>query len=174
MKPISQRAYARHRGCALNAVQEAIAARRLSKSLVKVGKTWKIRDVEAADAEWTANTKSDRIPLTGPAASEAPPDYSESRARREAAEAGLAELELEEAMGKVVKAGDVASRLEQVFAHCKRRLQAVPSRLRQQDVPVEHVDLVEGLIREALEELADGGWPAKGRGKQRASAAGAR
>jgi hypothetical protein len=157
---ISLRAYARHReaaklaGGTLRAVQVAIRDGRLSRSVTPDGK---ITSAAAADAEWKATTHADRVPLTGPtAAGELVPELGESRARREAAEAALAEIELAEKRAELVLAGDVEARLVNVFSHCKKKLLAVPSQVRQRDpaLTVEQIDLIEAVIREALDDLA--------------------
>jgi hypothetical protein len=55
--PTSLRAYARHRGVSLAAVQGAIDAGRLRESVIRDEHgTRKIGDVELADREWQANT----------------------------------------------------------------------------------------------------------------------
>lgn len=159
-KPVSIRAYARHRkaaglaGGTHRAVQVAIRDGRLSKSITKDGK---IADVAGADAEWTSTTHIDRIPLSGPtAAGTPPPELAESRARREAAEASLAEIELDEKRGELVLAKDVESKLVNVFAHCKTKLLAVSSRARQRDPSLTgpQIELFKVLVREALDDLA--------------------
>lgn len=158
--PVSIREYARHRkaaglaGGTHRAVQVAIRDGRLSKSVTPDGK---IADVPAADAEWASTTHVDRIPLSGPtAAGTTPPDLAESRARREAAEAALAEIELAEKRAELVLAKDVESKLVNVFAQCKTKLLAVASRARQRDPGLTgpQVELFETLIREALDDLA--------------------
>jgi hypothetical protein len=65
---MSQRAYARRRGCALSAVQRAIRTGRLSKSLTPGGQ---IAEPELADREWDRTTQSDRVPITVRARKEA-------------------------------------------------------------------------------------------------------
>jgi phage terminase Nu1 subunit (DNA packaging protein) len=161
-KSISLRAYARHRkeaglaGGTLRAVQVAIKSGRLSKSLTPDGK--QIADAAAADAEWTSTTHVDRIPMTGPtAAGTPPPDLAESRARREAAEASLVEIELAEKKRELVLAKDVESKLVGAFAQCKTKILGVPSRCRQRDPALTgpQILLIEDLIREALDDLAD-------------------
>ncbi len=158
-QPLSLRAYARHRkanglaGGTLRAVQVAIRDGRLSKSIVD----GKVSSAAAADAEWGSTTQIDRIPMTGPtAAGTPPPDLAESRARREAAEAALAEIELAEKRGELVLASDVEAKLVNVFAQCKTKLLAVPSRVRQRDPALTgpQVDLIEAAIREALDDLS--------------------
>lgn len=160
-KPISQRAYAAHRkqlglaGGTHRAVQVAIRDGRLKKSLAPDGRS--IADIAAADAEWDSTTRVDRIPLTGPtAAGTPPPDLNESRARREAAEAALAEIELAEKRRELVPAKDVESKLVNVFAQCKTKLLGVPARARQRDPGLTgpQVELIENLIRECLDDLA--------------------
>ncbi len=160
-KPISLRAYARHRkqaglaGGTLNAVQVAIKSGRLAKSLTADGR---IASAAAADAEWSATTHVDRIPITGPtAAGVPPPDLQESRARREAAEAALAEIELMEKRRELVPAKDVESKLVNVFAHCKTKLLGVAARARQRDPGLTgpQIELFEALIRECLDDLAE-------------------
>jgi phage terminase Nu1 subunit (DNA packaging protein) len=162
--PLSLRAYARHRkeaalaGGTLRAVQVAIRDGRLWKSLTPDRK--QIADAAAADAEWAAVTQVDRIPITGPtAAGTPPPDLTESRARREAAEAALAEIELAEKRRELVPAKDVESKLVNAFAHCKTKLLGVSSRARQRDPALTgpQVALIESLIREALDDLAGAG-----------------
>lgn len=162
-RPVSMgiREYARHRkdaalaGGTHRAVQVAIIDGRLSKSLTPDRK--RIADVAAADAEWASTTHVDRIPLTGPtAAGTSPPDLAESRARREAAEAALAEIELDEKRGELVPAKDVEAKLVSVFAHCKTKLLAVAPRARQRDPSLTgaQLELFEALIREALDDLS--------------------
>jgi len=164
------REYARHRkerglaGGTHKAVQAAIRDGRLMRA-VRDGKI----DASIADSEWRAVTLSQRIPRTGPTApqhwgddDELPPgvpSLAESRARREAAEAALSEIELAEKRGELVLAKDVESKIVNVFAHCKTKLLAVPGRIRQSDPGMSDVqiDLIEAAIRAALEELAGKG-----------------
>lgn len=168
------REYARHRkaaglpGGALNAVQVAIRNGRIPASaLTKDGK--KIRSAKAADAAWLASTKADMVPLTGPtapassqptAAAEPPVnDLAVARARRESATARMAELELAKAEGEVVPARDVEARLSDVFLRCRTKLLGVVTRAREADPTLadSQLRMIEGLITESLEELANGG-----------------
>lgn len=163
---MGQREYARHReelglvGTTHRAVQVAIRDGRIVNALVD-GKI----DPAIADVEWSETTLEDRVPLTGPT-SPSPdddddlpgdiPSLKESRARREAAEAALAEIELAETRRELVPAKDVESKLVNVIAHCKTKLLGVPARARQRDPALtgQQVDLFENLIREALDDLA--------------------
>lgn len=169
---LSVRAYARHRaarglpGTSHTAVQHAVAAGRIR--LTPEGKV----DADEADRLWAANTDGGHRRNPGreqhlravPATDEQPdtdgpvPDYQESRARREAAEAGLAELELAQEQGKLLPALDVEARLVKVFTESKNKLRGVPSRARQQDpaLTVAQLALFGTLIDEALEGLSRG------------------
>jgi hypothetical protein len=163
MSGMSLSGYARHRGCRLSSVQEAISSGRLRKSLTPEGK---IRDAKEADAEWAATTKTEMRPLTGPAAEgrgkkkkgkpESGIDFADARARHELADAITAEIELAQLRGQLVLAADVEQRLVEVFSQCRTKLLAVPARARQQDpgLTVGQLSLLEDLIRESLEDLA--------------------
>lgn len=160
-KPLSLRAYSRHRkakglaGGTLYAVQVAIDSGRLRKSLTADGQ---VASAAAADAEWEKTTKAEHIPHSGPsAAGTPPPDLQESRARREAAEASLAEIELAEKRRELIPSKDVESRLVNVFAQCRTKLLGVPARARQRDPALsgQQIELIEELLREALDDLAD-------------------
>ena len=161
------REYARHReqlglvGTTHRAVQVAIRDGRIVKAIVD-GKI----DATLADAEWRDTTLEDRVPMTGPTSSPSSeddddlpdgiPSLKESRARREAAEAALGEIELGEKRGELVLAGEVESTLVNTFAHCKTKLLGVPSRVRQRDPSLTgaQMELIESQIREALEDLS--------------------
>jgi len=169
------REYARSRrarglaGGSLRAVQEAIESGRLAGAITPDGR---IVSIELADAAWTAATYEDRIPITGPAAAvstavspptpttpDGPPALALSRARREAALAERAELELAERRGKVIDVDQARADVIAAFSLVKTRLLAVPSRARQRDhsLTAPQLELIDELIREALEELADRG-----------------
>lgn len=170
------REYARHRksrglvGTTHGAVQVAISSGRLVKAIVD-GKI----DAAVADVEWSETTLEDRVPITGPTAPASDdddddlpadiPSLKESRARREAAEAALAEIELAEKRRELVPANDVESRLVNVFAQCKTKLLGVPARARQRDPGLSgpQIELFESLLREALEDLADASEDTGGR-----------
>lgn len=99
---LTKSAYARHRGCDEKAVRKAIQDGRISTIDGKI-------DPEVADIQWAKNTRAradskrtaPQEPLAGMDAATAPagpasgpagsPDYSDNRARREKAEADMAE-----------------------------------------------------------------------------------
>jgi phage terminase Nu1 subunit (DNA packaging protein) len=151
-KTLTIAGYAKRRGCAHRAVEVAIQSGRLSRSITKDGRKTLI-DAALADAEWAANTDESLNPAKTPAT------FAESRARHEAAKAGLAEVKLRERLGELVQAADVKANLEDVFARCRTKLLGISSRLQQQLPHLSASDLgvVDSLLREALEDLAENG-----------------
>ncbi|MCX6632305.1 MAG: hypothetical protein NTW28_32240 [Candidatus Solibacter sp.] len=103
---MSQRAYARHRGQALSAVQKAIASGRIST--LPDGRI----DSDVADGEWAENTKA-RPPAAARRQPEEDQDafgavqYSKARAVREHYQARIAKIEYEERIGSLVSRDEV-------------------------------------------------------------------
>lgn len=169
--PTSLRAYARHRGVSVEAVSKAIMSGRLKESVVVIGGKPKVASVEIADREWDANTRPrvDR-PVTAAAPAEEPvispagvPDYNRSRAlreaaaaRREAALADMAEIEVAEKRGELVPAVEARAYIIDKFTVVKTKILGVPTRIAQQlpELAAAVVPVVDSLLREALEELA--------------------
>jgi hypothetical protein len=173
-KAMSLREYARRRGVTAEAVSKAIMAGRLAESVVRVKGQPKISDPKLADREWEANTRP-RVDLPPPtqesdepapaADDQNPPDYYVSRAkreaaaaRREAALAELAELDVAERRGELVDANEMAEKFVEVVTVAKTKLLGVPARVKQRlpHVATEDIRLIDELVREALEDLADG------------------
>lgn len=163
--PLSLRAYAKLRGVSPEAVSKAISTGRLRESVTTVGGAPKIADAELADREWGANTQQ-RVDQPAAASPRDPPEYIAHRtaregaaARRELAQARLAELELGEREDKLIPI-DVARRdVVDKFTLVRTRLLGIPARLAQRLPELaggEVVQLIDELLREALEELADG------------------
>ncbi len=148
--PLSLNAYAKHRGCALNTVQEAVRAGRLSKSLTREGK---IRNAREADEEWSESTLPEG--QADARQQRAPSAFVKTRVRLSAAKAELVEMQLAERRGELVQVREVEARMVSLFSACKSQLLAIPSRLRQEDPDLTpgQVGLVEKLVREALVEL---------------------
>lgn len=83
---------------------------------------------------------------------------AQAAARREAAQADLAELELQERRGLLVDATAARADVEEAYTLVKTRLLRVPSAVAQQmpDLAIRVVPVIESLISDALEELALG------------------
>jgi phage terminase Nu1 subunit (DNA packaging protein) len=182
--PVSLRAYARRRGVSAEAVSKAVSEGRLAASVVRVRGAPKIADVELADREWEANTRP-RVDLPPDARAagrrlgvdeavrdvlesavdEDVPDYFRSRALREAAAArrekalaDMAEIEVEERRGELVKVDAARAGVIEKFTVVKTKILGVPSRVAQRlpHVSADDLRVIDDLLREALEELADG------------------
>ncbi len=163
MPVLSLRAYAKHRGVSLAAVQKAIHSGRIATTAEGM------IDSERADAEWKAKTRPGQR-RTRPSATVAkepervePPvagglDYFRARAVRENYLARLAKIEFEEKTAKLISRDEV-----QVAAFTKGRtardnLLNIPDRLAatlaaETDADKVH-QILTGEIRKALDELA--------------------
>lgn len=150
---ISVREYARRRKVRHAAVQKAIESGRLAKSVNRDAKG-KVVGVfpEHADVEWEANTDQGRAPT--PLASGS--GFQKARERREVALADKAEMDLRQKRGELVEASEVKQHLVGAFARCRTKLLGIPARARLQlpHLSAADVAIIDGLIREALEDLA--------------------
>lgn len=157
MKPIGLIAYARHRkargmsGGDLSSVRAAIADGRITTINGKI-------DPEIADKQWAENTQN--------AESES---YSAARARKEAAQADLAEMEAGELRGELYRRDDVVNTWGEMMAAIRSRLLILPSMAAPQVAPgraAEAQAILQKLVHEALSELGEGLPKRTGRGKR--------
>ncbi len=122
---MSQRAYARHRGVALSAVQKAISSGRIST--LADGRI----DPAAADAAWAQNTNTYAPAVTreedepGFGASQ----YTKARAVREHYHARLAKIDYEERIGKMIPADEVKVAAFNFTRLIRDRLMNIPDRV---------------------------------------------
>ena len=133
---MTQAEYARHRGCSKVAVGKAVKAHRIS--LVDG-----LIDKDVADIQWKANSRarvSALVPvdqplllqtpaLSAPDDQPSPDDYAVSRSRREAAEAGIAEIKLAEQQGVLIRVDAVKAALAAAFTSTRDNLLQIPARL---------------------------------------------
>jgi len=96
--------------------------------------------------------------LAGPEPGEIVPDYNESRARTEYLKAELLELERKEKEGLLVRAADVEAKWVEVITISRTKVLGVPSKAKQRipDLTQDQIAILEDIVREALEELAEG------------------
>lgn len=166
---MSLRAYARRRGVSPEAVSKAVADGRLRAAVVRDARgAPKIADPELADREWDGNTRPriDHAPSAPPAADDIDDaDYHAARARREvaaarreAALAEMAELDLAERRGELIPVDQARADVFDKFTIVRTRLLGVPTRVAQRlpAIAADVVPVIDELLREALEELADG------------------
>lgn len=169
---MSLRAYARHRGVALSAVQKAIATGRIQPE--SDGSI----DPAKADGQWDRHTRTAQ-PTTpkastarpSPAPPPSPPqagdesrgvDYHKARAIRETYAARLAKLEFEERSDKLISKDDVDIKYFQLARQLRDRLQQIPRKVAPEIVALVVADpdmrgvtdILDVAIREALEDLA--------------------
>jgi hypothetical protein len=132
---VSMSQYAAMRGITQPAVSAAIHAGRLVEAIIRDGKRIKINP-EIADREWAANTQGGRgaapqrlaSGIDLPDAIEAA-DYNTSRAKREAYNAELARLEVEEKQGQLVAADDVKKTAFAVARQVRDGMLNIPDRV---------------------------------------------
>jgi hypothetical protein len=184
MTAISLRAYAKHRGVTLKAVQKAIESGRIHTNAD--GKL----DTERADAEWARNTGPKARRTIAPSSPTPPPveqprtdslgagalDYAKARAVIAHYEARLAKIDYEERIKKLINADEVSVSAFNLFRMFRDRMLNIPDRvvgalvaeLREAIIAIgvdpevmKGLDLgkVHGIltaeIRSALEEFAD-------------------
>lgn len=126
-------------------VQKAVQEGKIRKNVVKEGRRYFVTNAEAADAEWAGN----RAPLAHmmnlpsgttmgrgrPKGSrtttpeEDTPTRAESQARKEAAQAELAELELQEKRREVVQVEEVATEWFTRARQMRDAMEAIPARV---------------------------------------------
>lgn len=160
-KPISQRAYARHRGVALRAVQKAIAR---GLPVTPDGKI----DPDRADLWWAANTDlstpSNSVTGTGGHAGAAARtahvelaphqiELQKAKAAQAIAKAHLLKLELDERRGASVPIAAVEAWLAERDRGIRDLLVGIPDRLATR-VPAEHRRAFAEAIARVCDELA--------------------
>jgi len=152
MAVVSLRAYARHRGISLAAVQKAIKAGRIRPT--PDGKI----DVEQADQDWERNTNYGPSPATGDVPVSGP-SYAQSRAIREAYLARLAKIEYEERLGKLISRDEVQVAAFNKFRMFRDGMLNIPDRvaamLAAEGDPRKVHEILTAEIRKALNEFAD-------------------
>jgi phage terminase Nu1 subunit (DNA packaging protein) len=168
---LSLRDFAARLGVSASSVSRAIMTGRIPAGCVqrdKAGRPRVVR-VQQALAAWRENRNeamtrkpAGRLPTTPLPARRKTPSQSESRAIEADYRARMAQLDYEERVRQLVDAEWIEARLAQVFAVVRNRLLGVPSKAKNAipRLTVADVELLEEMIRDALEALADGGWRA--------------
>lgn len=177
VKLMSQAEYAKHRGVSAVAVHKAVKGRRISLVGDKI-------DPVVADIQWAANTRpridhakreaedlQSPLAAVSPAAAAshvivarqvdapaAPEDYWASRARREAAEAAIAEMKRDELEGHLIRADAIRAAWARRIATARDALLQIPARLAPllaAEPSMERVaELLEVELRQALADLS--------------------
>jgi hypothetical protein len=178
--------FATKMGVSLQAVQDAIKLGRLSKSVQKEGRTYRI-DEELGAHEWVANRNPNRVhnptraekqgkpnPFAGALdklkekawqdikdrPEEFLPEIGESRKTREAYAAKLTKIEYEEKSGSLVSADKVKATAFAVGQKVRSAMLNIPARIAPEVAaevdPFRVEQILDNEIRQALEELASG------------------
>ncbi len=123
---MTQAAYSRHRGVSRSAVAKAVADGRIVLIDGRI-------DPTIADAQWKTNTRarSDVRSQGKEGQSDATngESYGTARARRELAEASLAEIQLAEKRGELVNRAGVEMAIETGFRLLRDSVMAAPDRM---------------------------------------------
>jgi hypothetical protein len=159
MPAMSQRAYARHRGVALSAVQKAIETGRISTQ--PDGKI----DSEQADVEWEQNTRRHAPPVAkreqedDDASFFGASQYTKARAVREHYQARLAKIEYEERVAKLVPKDEVQVAAFNKFRQFRDHILNIPDRVAAmvaaETEAAKCYEVLATEIRRALNEFAD-------------------
>lgn len=154
---MSANKFASHMGVAESAVRRAINEGRITAKKVK-GR-WEI-DPDIAKKEWAA---SSRFRVEAAAArelqktEESKPkrDLINARTAREVYDAKLAELRYKRTSNELVPADEVLARWSTIITTTRTKLLAIPSKAKiaMPELKATHIAIIEGLIREALEEI---------------------
>lgn len=158
---ISASEFARRMSVSTPAVTKALSKGRITGEKIR-GK-WYL-DPDGAAQEWVANSRY-RIEAAGARELQktvkAIPKRAivDSRALKEEYDAKLAQLKYEKAAGELVPAAEVQAAWCSIIAIARTRLLAVPSnaKIRIPSLTAAHVEILEELMREALERLSEEG-----------------
>jgi len=173
---LSQRAYARHRAeLGLPGTTHRAVQKKLQRGCITANADGLI-DSDAADAAWAANSDEGyrrnpgqearaRAPAVhraaAPAADRAgdpvPGTLAEAALREKTYKAELARLEYEERSGKLLPADEVKLRWQGIVTLARTKVLGLPAKIQQRLQHLEPADvaIIEELVRETLEELAD-------------------
>lgn len=159
MAILSQRAYARHRGVALSAVQKAIETRRISTQ--PDGRI----DSERADVDWEQNTTRHAPPVAKRGQEEddisifGASQYTKARAVREHYQARLAKIEYEERTGKLVPRDEVQIAAFNKFRQFRDHMLNIPDRVAAvvaaETEAAKCYEVLATEVRRALNDFAD-------------------
>ena len=140
---ISLRAYSRHRGVSLTAVQKAIATGRIHKE--RDGTI----DPDRADMDWEANT---RPPRTGESLEDVSLTYRKAHKMRLLYEAKTAKLELDVRDGVLADADELCREVFTRARQVRDRLFTVPRRLAPRCAAESDAEVIRRMLRDALAE----------------------
>ena len=141
------------------AVSKALKSGRLDEAVVnRDGKVWLVKDKAFEIWEQTSDPSHPRARKKEVVRrdSEEPPSFNESRAKREAMMARLAEIEVEEKEKVLVPSEEVKTAWIQLITIAKNKVLGIPSKAKQRipDLDQSAMNLLDEIVRETLEDLA--------------------
>lgn len=156
-RPMTVRAFARWLGVSHTAVQQRIKAGALPASAQRVRGRWRILDAERAKREWAAHTRPRIDSRKVPGAKDKPSELAVATLRERIARAEAFELETARKKGLLVSAAEVERRWVTIGVQLRTQLGGLPTRIRQRlpSLTAKDVLVIDRLVREVLEELAD-------------------
>ena len=141
------------------AVSKALKNGRLDEAIVnRDGKVWLLKDKAFQIWEQTSDPSHPRARKKEVVSSnsEDPPSFNESRAKREAMMARLAEIEVEEKEKLLVPSKEVKDAWVKLVTIAKNKVLGIPTKAKQRipDLDKGAMNLLDEIVRETLEDLA--------------------
>lgn len=160
---LSMRAYASRRGVSAEAVSKKVRKGQLSTVIDPTDGKRKI-DPEVADREWVQNTspahpRGNHLPAPPPTQVGEGMSYHDARRMKEEYLAKNAQLEFEERSGKLVDAEKVKQEWSAVASTVRTKVLGIPAKARQRmpEITLDGYEVLEAIVREALEDLSSDG-----------------
>lgn len=154
VKPISQLAYAKHRGVTHHAVQKAIKSGRLNRSV----RDGKIINVALADKEWADNSDERKVRVKSISGDGERGTFQQANTDHAMYKAKLLKLEHDKRIGLLISVDEVKVIMFNASRKVRDGLQSLPERLAAivADRPRDEVyPLLKKEIDQALTEFAD-------------------
>lgn len=163
---VSQREYARMKGCSETAVRKAIKAGKIEKGAVRDENGKPKIDVEVADKEWASNynpnyseNRETVAESVGGGGDNQKNSISEIKRAESGLKAKLLQLQLHEKTGQLVKKSDISKKLYEMGQEIRNSLMGIPARITDNLIEIkdrnEFQIFLENAIAEELEKLTD-------------------
>ena len=161
---VTQAEYARRREVSREAVRKAVMSGRIT-TIEQDGK--KLIDPAVADIQWAVNTDRKQferangqkiaaaVPPTSASSGETGSVYFDARARREEAEATMAELELEKMRGTLVERQKVEEAAMRLGRMLRDSIMGVPTKIAPSLAEMADAFQVEQALSDALRQILD-------------------
>ena len=157
---ITSAEFARELGENPASIYRAIEDGRISRGVVRGAKGWRILDVEAARADYVANTRpkistrseSEPAPSRSSSDEDDEPSYTRERSKKLRVERQAKELQLAELRGDLVRVSSVSSLVFEVLSTLRSSLLQLPDRISLELADLSEPSAVRTRLREELGE----------------------